>query len=124
MTREEAITKFRQMWNIIAEIPEEKLILINPVAIKKYALREMGETTSLWHSCYLCEYSLLTKRTIACSGCIINWASGNYEFACEKSIGEYRLWVNAIESHDYAEAKRLAKIIANLPEVEQKGETI
>lgn len=119
MTREEAIVKFRQMWNIIAEIPEEKLILMNHVEIKKYALREMGETTLLWHHCYLCEYSFLTKRKLECSGCIINWASGNNEFACEKSIGEYRMWAEAIKSSDYAEAKRIAKIIANLPEVER-----
>ena len=118
MTREEAITKFRQMWNIIAEISEEKLRLMTPIQAKIYALDKMGETTSLWHSCYLCEYSFLTKRTLACSGCIINWASGSNRLACEESIGEYRMWVEAIKSSDYAEAKRLAKIIANLPEVE------
>ena len=118
MTRKEAIAKFRQMWNIIAEIPEEKLGLMNPVTAKKYALKEMGESTLLWHHCYLCEYSFLTKHDIACSGCIINWASGSNRFACEESTGEYRLWVKSMESRDYAEAKRLAKIIANLPEVE------
>lgn len=114
MTREEAIVKFRQMWNIIAEIPEEKWKVLAILSIKRRALKEIGEKEEIKDNCYCCEYDEQENGT--CMSCPIDWGIDGYRACCRSMYGD---WRTAVYNKKYEEAKRIAKIISNLPEVER-----
>lgn len=113
LTREEAISKHRKMWNWIADrIEEEKEYQHINVLKKEYC--EGKGFYYVTSNCFCCEY---TKYI--CDYCPIEWKSEVEDFMCMQKYEEdddeglYALCCNEL---DWEEQAKLARQIANLPE--------
>lgn len=105
LSREQAISRHRKMWNWIAD--ETKRLKRK---IKKYEYFKVMEIDDIPDSkCYCCEF-LLNHPNCCANNCIIDWGKNS---GC---IGSY--YGKWIYTDDWQEAARLARIIANLPERE------
>lgn len=112
LTREEAISEHRKMWNWIAdEIEKEKRDQYIEGLKKEYCDREGYYIRS---NCFCCEY---TKYI--CDYCPIEWKSEVEDSMCMQKYEEdddeglYALCCNEL---DWEEQAKLARQIANLPE--------
>ncbi|WP_346304214.1 hypothetical protein [Bacteroides sp.] len=112
LTREEAVSGHRKMWNWIADWVEEKENSDGIQWLKnKYCTQNNLELRS---DCFCCEY---TQRN--CSACPIQWGGSLEDFMCMQKYEEdddeglYALCCNEL---DWEEQAKLARQIANLPE--------
>lgn len=120
LTREQAITEHRKMWNWIADEIESYKTTINIYKYKiKYCILNKNEYTSeivkYHYSCFLCYYT-----GNECSICPLIWNSEASEFMCElikddddKGNG---LLEKCVRAETWQEQAALARQIANLPE--------
>lgn len=137
LTREEAIRRHRLMWNWIADETEKTGELIT----KKDAFKHFGWNIShAFVSCWCCEWAYrksyvdLDNQASLCSYCPLNWSNGEKKIlkaTCSRimtndgyvNAGLYEQWFfRTYEEEDHAEASRLARIIANLPEKKEVKE--
>ena len=109
LTKEEAVRRHRMLWNYIADESEKR----------GYPISKTEAISALWPDlpvdvpigdCWACEYS------INCISCIIKWPGG-YCGNTEKTIGLYSEWRRAYLRRNIEMVIKLAKEIANLPEV-------
>lgn len=110
MTKSEAISKHRQLWNTIAEMIESGVRYYSAFEYKIEALKRIGEERYLHSNCYLCGYIL--TNDLACHQCPLKWK----HIECGDS--EYKDFENALYHGCYGSAYRIAREIANLPEKE------
>lgn len=103
LTKEEAISEHRKMWNWIADETENHKRKVLKI---EYFYENNIKIIPLSH-CYCCQY--INDTSEHCNNnCIIDWGESNY---CLN--GDYKKWSDTC---DWEEAARLARIIANLPE--------
>lgn len=135
LTREEAIRRHRLVWNWIADETEKTGELIT----KKDAFKHFGWNISdAFTLCWCCEWAYrksyvdLDNQASLCSYCPLNWSNGEKKVlkaTCSHIMtndgyvkdGLYEQWFfktygETYGEEDHAEASRLARIIANLPE--------
>lgn len=120
MTKQEAITKHRNMWNWIADQYKNGTVHTIPV-LKGIYVRE-HENNEILYNCYCCEYTK-TKGKIAkfdCHYCPLKWPSEYRMVACTYSgscrDGLYALAVKASLKLNDRKTERLCRRIAQLPE--------
>ena len=139
LTREEAIRRHRLVWNWIADETEKTGELIT----KKDAFKHFGWNISdAFSLCWCCEWVYRNRKSDVdldiqasfCSYCPLNWSNGEKKIlkaTCSKIMtndgyvndGLYEQWFfKAYKEEDHAEASRLARIIANLPEKKEVKE--
>lgn len=115
LTREEAISEHRKMWNWIAdEIEKEKKYQDINCLKEEYCDRE--GFCYLTNNCFCCEYT-----NINCSLCPIEWGSEVEDLMCLDQYKEYDnegLYALCRDELDWREQAKLARQIANLPERE------
>ena len=103
LTREQAISEHRKMWNWIADMTEK---LKRRVEKEEY-FRGIGFLDIPYMKCYCCEFERYNPNCCD-EHCIIDWGEG---IGCADSY--YKKWIFT----DYwQEAALFAKIIADLPE--------
>lgn len=103
LTREQAITEHRKMWNWIANMTEK---LKRKIEKEEYFFAMRIKDIPRME-CYCCEYN---DHYMPCANtCIINWGEDK---GC---MGSYFVEWDSI-TDDWRYAARLARIIANLPE--------
>lgn len=104
MTRDEAISKHRKMWDWISKHLGKS---------EEDYLEKFDPEAELYGYCYLCEY---TKKHYG-EGC------ENCQFECSRVLcsfdGIYTTWCRMMGDRDYVRAAELAKKIAELPEREE-----
>ena len=109
MTKQEALTKHRTMWNLIADMIEAGEIYDDVIKYKDEALKKMKEEHRPIWLCYCCDYAK------GCSDCPVIW--GNSKEKCEAA--EYGSFKNSLKAGNYIKAASIAREIANLPEREE-----
>lgn len=114
LTREEAISEHRKMWNWIAdEIEKEKRYQYIEGLKKEYCDRE---GYYIRNNCFCCEY---TYTKYICDYCPIEWKSEVEDFMCIQKYEEdddEGLYALCCNERDWEEQAKLARQIANLPE--------
>lgn len=115
LTREEAISEHRKMWNLIAdEIEKEKEYQdIEDLKIE-YCDREGFD--DIENNCFCCEYT-----NCVCEFCPIKWESKVENYMCVDKYKEddYEgIYSICCDEEDWKEQAKLARQIANLPERE------
>ena len=120
LTREQAITEHRKMWNWIADKTEERGEKVK----KENYFRENGITDDVCSLCYCCEFArqlmyLSHYTTKKCVFCPIKWGD-NANARCSNdgkdSLGIYSKWIASSIGNDYNSSAQLAREIAYLPE--------
>ncbi len=113
LTREQAITEHRKMWNWIADETEKRGYKVSK---KEYLYKERGFDETLCNDCSCCEYAIfasLKEEKPTCSVCPIDWGINDYgarKVCCDDSLyDDWRIVTNPIH------AAQLARKIANLP---------
>lgn len=120
LTREQAITEHRKMWNWIADCIEKFKMVIDIVDQKRrYCMENIRYPVKNY--CFLCEYTCNKNWEQDCKKCPIKWPSEFYELPCEGEAWEddeekYGLWWRCNTAKTWQEQARLARQIANLPE--------
>lgn len=124
LTREEAIHKFRKMWNWIADETKKRKCIVS----KKEYLKANSIGEHVIHDCYLCEYTFANFgiNDIACEYCPIDWLTKRPTYACiggydvvdnyNYGKGLYEEWRDCTIVGDWRKAVEISKKIANLPE--------
>lgn len=123
LTREQAITKHRQMWNWIAD---KTLIRKRRITKQEYFNENLGENEEQpLVNCYACQYSAEQSGIISfsdniCQFCPIDWNSNAHCLMClysDDSLSDnvFTLWQNTIIGN-WENAAELARQIAELPE--------
>ena len=114
LAKDEAIAKFREHWDWLAEHPE-----------KEKWEAPMVEDRAVFLYCFLGHFTREDNDCLPdCSKCPIEWPSKLDEFMCEHVNGkndEEGLWLQWHDAHKekkYKLATTLARQIANLPERE------
>ena len=113
LTREEAISKHRKMWNWIADRIEEEKEYQDINYLKKEYCDIKGFHCET-NNCFCCEYT-----NINCSLCPIEWGSEVEYLMCLDQYKEYDnegLYLLCCDEKDREEQAKLARQIANLPE--------
>lgn len=115
LTREEAISKHRKMWNWIADRIEEEKEYQDIEDLKiEYCDREGFD--DIENNCFCCEYT-----NCVCEFCPIKWESKVENYMCVDKYKEddYEgiYWI-CCDEEDWKEQAKLARQIANLPERE------
>lgn len=139
LTKEEAIRRHRLMWNWMADETEKTEKFIN----KHDAFKHFGwNLYDAMSSCWCCTYAKnlwlkdkINKEKYFCDFCPLDWSNGRKEIAkaaCRvittcagfSHPGLYEEWYVATVNQEVtpAEASRLARIIANLPEKKEVKE--
>lgn len=141
LTREEAIRRHRLMWNWLADETEKT----GEPIIKSDAFNHFGwKAADVFALCWCCECDWAYRKSdvnffkddqhTLCSYCPLDWSNGEKKIlkaTCSKimtkdgylNAGLYKQWFFRIyREGDYAEASKLARIIANLPEKEEVKE--
>ena len=135
LTREEAIRRHRLVWNWLADETEK----IGETITKKDAFKHFGwDRSKVLSSCWCCEWAHW-KRNLdlyiykdnfksVCFYCPLDWSNGEKKILKATCLdimtndgyvndGLYEQWFfKTYGEEDHAEASRLARIIANLPE--------
>ncbi|MFR2774827.1 MAG: hypothetical protein ACLTBR_03240 [Anaerostipes sp.] len=124
LTREQAVSLHRKMWNWIADETERTRTIIN----KYEYFKAMGITYSYDipdYACYCCEYAIQQNNEEyenRCKCCPLDWGSDCDEYMCldKKFMGYYdglfERWNLATSIYDIEESIELAREIANLRE--------
>ena len=115
LTREEAISEHRKMWNWIADRIEEEKEYQDIEDLKiEYCDREGFD--DIENNCFCCEYT-----NCVCEFCPIEWESEAGDYMC---LDQYKekdckgLYMLCFDELDWKEQAKLARKIANLPERE------
>ena len=139
LTKEEAITHHRKMWNWIADRLEEHHPGYDVYMYKEEYMEENFPNNNIKNDCFCCHYAAQENDgdylTNFCVNCPLIWGTetNTNEFFCEKGNCDipikdlslfdphekYGLWNYAqrlTENHCYDEAAKVARQIANLPE--------
>lgn len=117
MTRKEALTGHRRLWNEIADMIESGVRFFASNQYKEEALFRIGETNELKANCYCCQY---TKGN--CHACPVVWNGEDIseDAMCENyngtENGEYAEFKEFIYLRNHPAAAQIARKIANLPE--------
>lgn len=109
LTREQAISEHRKMWNWIADETDR---LKRRVEKEEY-FREMGILDIPHMECYCCEFERYNPNCCE-EHCIIDWGKG---IGCADSY--YIKWIFI---DGWQQSARLARIIANLPERKENAD--
>lgn len=116
MTREEALTGHRKLWNEIADMIERGEKKEHVWDYKHDALIHLGEERDIDAGCYLCHYGNRHEKEIrvwSCKACCpVQWSG----MSCGQSNSEYKLFETALYNGEFTQAAILARKIANLPE--------
>lgn len=132
LTKEQAIEEHRKMWNWISDKTSELQQCMTKDDYIRGELLVDIDSEILLHtnsSCFCCLYASNVAKTVEkCKCCPIDWGKCNTKgYMCEHidkddlfKRGIYAEWVYALESYDYEECARLARLIANLPEAKDK----
>lgn len=108
LTREQAITEHRKMWNWIAdEIEKQKICKVIATLKRDYFILKYNEPFDAY--CFLCLY--VKQRHVGCNECPIKWEGG-----CCINKKETGIYDRCIKSGTWQEQSALARQIANLPE--------
>ncbi len=99
LSRKRAIELHREMWRALAQTGGSKFLHALNI---KYTPR---------NACFLCEYSHQNKGEC----CLLKWKYGR---CMTNDRSEYSMWAHA---KTYYGCKKWASIIAELPEVPEKG---
>ena len=141
LTKEQAITEHRKMWNWIADQLENHNDPGYDIHMYKVKyIKENFPHNDIRHNCFCCHYAVQENDgnvfTNYCINCPLIWGTedntdgffckqGNRDIPFEDMylFGEegYGLWNYAqslTKNHDYEEAAKIARQIANLPEKE------
>ena len=117
LTKEEAVRRHRELWNKIAEMIKENggdTYDWDVEDVKRHALKELGYNEAISNKCWCCEYEKQNRlHDHVCKNCPIRW-HGQYCY----NDSEYEDFGCALDANDDDEAYRIARVIANLPEVE------
>lgn len=140
LTKEQAIAEHRKMWNWIADRLEEHHPGYDVYMYKMEYMKKNFPYDNIRNHCFCCHYAYAVQEndgddlTNYCICCPLIWGTENNtnEFFCEQGnrdipfediylFGEkgYGLWnyaQNLTKNHDYEEAAKVARQIANLPE--------
>lgn len=139
LIREEAIRRHRLMWNWLADETEKTGKPIRKHdAFKHFGWDGSEALSSCWCCEWVCENWKLGSDKFdfesACSSCPLDWSTGEKEIlkaTCSTITsndghtkdGLYDQWLfKTYGEEDHAEASRLARIIANLPEKKEVKE--
>ena len=116
LTREQAITEHRKMWNWITDKIEERKEVFGIEMLKDSYLMLNKYTETLAGNCFLCEYALRKSETKIsvriCECCPV-------EIPNEKILGSGclgGLFRNVCWAKNWKKQAELARQIANLPE--------
>lgn len=141
LTREEAIRRHRLMWNWIAD--EDETEKTGETITKKDAFKHFGWNKSdAFALCWCCEWAHWEQNLdlykdnfkSVCFYCPLDWSNGEKKIlkaTCSEIMtndgyvndGLYEQWFfKTYSEEDHAEASRLARIIANLPEKKEVKE--
>lgn len=108
ITKEEAVRKHRELWNMIADKTEET----NDFVTKRGSgyFDDYSEADVPLNNCFCCEFDESLEHGSACNMCPLWWDDGNncYE-------AEYEKWN---ESESIEDRIAYAQMIAELPEAE------
>lgn len=125
LTRKQAITEHRKMWNWIADQIIKLRKLIDVYSYKKaYLYRK--RLFDIRNNCFLCEYSKSYFYSL-CKNCPLDWGyvADDVEWFCpcegnpfSSNEEEYGLWWKCQKAKTWEEQARIAREIANLPERE------
>lgn len=107
MTKQEALTKHRTMWNLIADMIEAGERHDHAYKYKTEALKKMEEEYLPIASCYCCAYAK------DCSECPVIWGNSKWMSCLETEYGSFE---NSLKAGNYIKAASVAREIANLPE--------
>ena len=139
LTREEAIRRNRLMWNWIADETEKT----GETITKKDAFKHFGWNIShAFALCWCCEWAHRERNLdlykdnfkSVCFYCPLDWSNGEKKILKATCLdimtndgyvndGLYEQWFfKTCGEEDHAEASRLARIIANLPEKKEVKE--
>lgn len=112
LTREQAITEHRNMWNWIADSIEEARLRLNVFELKKLYCERSG-CYGVIHYCFLCEYTGWN-----CKKCPLEWKSEAYCMCEDKEFSgdEKGLWRRCYKEKYWRKQAELAREIANLTE--------
>lgn len=116
------ICKHRKMWNWIAD---QTLKLKRKMSKQEYfKVLNIPIDEIPYNLCYCCEYAKFSAEiynNVMCDNCPIDWKSNAKYCQCldvsklQHDKGSYFRWM---DTQEYKESARLARIIANLPESE------
>lgn len=120
LTREQAITEHRKMWNWIADVIEKEKESLSIYELKRKYCNISGFRNVLF-KCFLCDYAEKSAKYYEnkCNYCPLEWESKFDEFMCKHNIDEYKedgLWLKCYNAETWEEKATLARRIANLPE--------
>lgn len=115
MTREEALSGHRKLWNEISDMIESGVRFFTAENYKEEALFRIGEETNwMKANCYCCHYA-----QGICHVCPVVWngEDESEDFMCDETgIGEYAEFKEILYERNYPAAAEVARKIANLPE--------
>lgn len=115
LTREEAISWHRKIWNWIADRIEEEERYQDICDLKDKYCDSKGFSFET-NNCFCCEYT-----NCDCRFCPIEWESEVEDYMCLDQYKEkdYKgLYILCCDEKDWKEQEKLARKIANLPERE------
>lgn len=139
LTKEQAITEHRKMWSWIADrLEDHNDPGCDIYTYKTMYMKENFPNINVQSNCFCCHYAIQENDgnflTNYCIYCPLIWGTEDNtdEFFCEQGNRdipfediylfdeeEYGLWNYAqdlTKNHDYEEAAKIARQIANLPE--------
>lgn len=130
ITKEEAITLHRKMWNEIADMIKEGIHYSLVMEYKREALDRLGVERGVHerplNHCYCCEYSEqnAVRGVHGCPNCPLEWSTqervGAVNPTCGWDDSPYSKFVYALPASDNFERleklEQYAREVANLPE--------
>lgn len=106
LTRTEALKIFRELWTWCAETGMDKIEWPGWIF-------NGGKTTTMLHSCPLCEFTKQNANKFCRKNCLVIWPAG---VCCTiKLKTSYDRWWSTLACGDIIGAKRYAGMIATLP---------
>ena len=132
ITKEEAVTLHRKMWNEIADMIKDGVHHAMVMDYKREALDRLGVERGTHdrplNHCYCCEYSKqneVTNKVGCIHTCPISWIGKDKETSqwsntCGHDDSPYSKFTHALSIHnggqDFTKAEQYAREVANLPE--------
>ena len=123
LTKQQAIKEHRKMWLWIAEQTEKQ----EKVVGKDEYLDLYYPNADIECNCFCCEYDKQQNAELThdCFNCPIDWDSERYECMCndKTDLGDdnlFALWIRTCWLENWKEAAKLARQIAELPEIEEE----
>lgn len=121
LAKQEAIENHRKMWNWIADELEkgngDKYLHIVDIKVEYFVKHNIKLKNRPFANCFCCEYTGSNNGQFNCGDCPLKWPNGGTCFGDGINGLYIRAW-DACVNDNYAEAAKLARQIANLPERE------